>query len=361
MERINRPNDNLREILSISHIEQICNRHGLPQPQDITPEGRGNEKVIYHLDHRFVLAFCWSSKILHVDVESLAVLEEIEAMPTPRVIIQMEKAPEHQVPYMIMEQCPGIRLDKLWDKTGHKQRLQVLEALGAGMGRYHTVVAAEVKKIADELSLSHCVLDLTKRPWQERPWQDAERRARIVADRLGQLSACLSFFGLEASTVMKQLEAHYTRRFSQPWRSFIDAGLVHGEPWAEHFIIKENEEGYCLSGCVDFEQVFIADSLHEMVFLYVSMLGLNREYYQAFKRGYERFFAFPEDAEEELRLAAVDFDAWSLVELSRAIEQPPVSGWLRGWVEKHFHRLRGWLGLSKRIDRAMFRREIGPY
>jgi aminoglycoside phosphotransferase (APT) family kinase protein len=361
MERINRPNDNLREILCQSHIERICNWHGLPQPQEIIPEARGNEKVIYYLDHHFILAFCWSRRILQSDIESLAVLERIDAMPIPGVIAQIKEAPDIHVPYIIVERCPGTRLDELWNKTSHTQRLQVLEALGAGMGRYHTVGGAEVTKVADKLSLSHCVLDLTIQSWQERPWQDAERRAQIVADRLGQLSACLSLFGLEASTVMKQLEAHYTQRLSQPWRSFIGVGLVHGEPWAEHFIIESTEEGYRLSGCVDFEQVFIADSLHEMVFLYVSMLGLNGEYYQAFKRGYEHFFAFPDDAEEELRLAAIDFDAWSLVELSRNIEKPPVSGWLRGWVEKHFHRLVGWLELSKRIDRAMFRREIGPY
>jgi len=221
------------------------------------------------------------------------VLERIEAIPTPKVIAQMQKCPELQVPYMIMEQCPGIRLDALWDKTSHTQRLKILEALGTGMGRYHTVGRAEVTKVADKLSLSHCVLDLTNQSWQERPWQDTERRARTVADHLGRLSACLNFFGLEVSIVMKQLEAHYTRRFSQPWRSFIGVGLVHGEPWAEHFIIEKKERGYHLSGCVDFEQVFIADSLHEMVFLYVSMLGLNCEYYQAFKRGYERFLPFP--------------------------------------------------------------------
>jgi aminoglycoside phosphotransferase (APT) family kinase protein len=352
MERINRPNDDFREILSRSHIEQICNRHGLPQPQEIIPEGRGNEKVIYYLDHHFALAF----GVTKGDIETLAVLERIEAIPTPKVIAWMEEDPDVQGSYMVTERCPGIRLDALWDKITHKQRLQVLEALGAGMGRYHTVGAAEVKKVADELSLSHRVVDLN-----EQPWQEDERRTRMVADGLGRLSACLSFFGLESSAVRKQLEAHYTQRLSQPWECFIVPGLVHGEPWAEHFIMEETEQGYRLSGCVDFDEVLIADSLSEMVFLYVSMLGIDREYYQAFKRGYERFFAFPENAEEALRLAAIDFDAWSIVELSKSIDGPHVPGWLKGWVEKHFYRLQGWLGLSKRVDRAMFRWEIGPW
>jgi len=190
----------------------------LPKPQEIIPEGRGNEKVIYHLDRHFVLAFCLSTGV-EVDIEPLAVLERIEAIPTPRVITWVEQDCDLHVPYMITERCPGTRLDKLWDKTEHKQRLQALEALGAGMGHYHTVGTAEVKKVADRLSLSHRVQDLSNQPCQ---WD--EHRARTVAEGLGLLSAYLNLLGLEATLVIQRLEEHCAERLSQHW-FMVNLGL----------------------------------------------------------------------------------------------------------------------------------------
>jgi len=108
--------------------------------------------------------------------------------------------------------------------------------------------------------------------------------------------------------------------------------------------------------------VSIADALSEVVVLYVSILGLDREYYRAFKRGYECFFVFPQYAEETLRLAAIDFDAWALVTLSDHMKpHSPIPDWERTWVKKRLHRLQGWLEGVQKIERAKFRREIGPW
>ena len=355
MERIGRPGDDFREKLSRSDIERICERHGLAEPREITPEERGNEKVIYYLDDHLLLAFCLSDDI-RTNVEALAVLEQIEAMPTPRVIAWLEDDPDLRVPYMIVEKCPGTRLDLLWEESGHAERLQLLAALGNDMGYYHTTSLSDVKKVAEKLSLSQRVADGV-----EVRRQMSEMRVQKITDSLGQLAARLSRLGLEASSTVKVLEAHYSQRLSQPVTHFIEPGLVHGEPCAEHFFVERTQDGFRLSGCVDFEEVMIADSLGEIVAQYVSILALDREYYDAFKRGYQHFFAFPLDAEERLRLAAIDNDVEAILFLLHSMETRPEWSFATPWVRGHLRRLQGWLGEFKKIDRAMFRKDIGPW
>ncbi|UCH51022.1 MAG: phosphotransferase [Chloroflexota bacterium] len=355
MEGIGRPGDDFRQQLSRSDIEQICKRHDLVEPREITPEERGNEKVIYYLDDHLLLAFCLSDDI-RANTEALTVLEEVEAMPTPQVIAWLEDDPHLRVPYMIVEKCPGTRLDLLWEKLGHEQRLQLLEALGNDMGYYHTVSLSDVKKVADKLSLSHRVDDAV-----ETSLQMGKMRLQRITENLEHLTVRLGRLGLKASSTVKMLKAHCSQRLSQPVTHFIEPGLIHDDAWAEHFFIERTQDGFRLSGCIDFEEVRVADSLSEIVAQYVSMLALNHDYYDAFKRGYQRFFAFPPDADERLRLAAIDNDAEAILFLLHSVETRPEWSFATPWVRGHLRRLQGWLGESQKIDRAMFRKDIGPW
>jgi aminoglycoside phosphotransferase (APT) family kinase protein len=354
MERIDRPNDDFRERLSRSHLEEICSRHGLPLPQDVRPEHRGNEKVIYHLDEQFTVAFCITDDVQR-NVESLVVLHEVSPMPTPRVLAWMKEDPATGVPYIVMERCPGIRLDELWEALDPRERLAMLEALGAGMGRYHTVSGTDARQAADKVSLGHVVHDAG-----ERPLRRVEEWARLVYENLGQLADRLGLLGLDASSIERGLEARGADWLSHEMAEFVGPGLIHEEPWAEHFYLERSEGGFRLSGCVDFEEVNIADPLCEVATLYASVLGLDREYYEAFKRGYERFFQFPTDHEQTVRLACVLFDAWALVWLTERVPEP-IPKWWREWVEQRFRRLAGWLGQAQPVSRAPFRRDIGPW
>jgi aminoglycoside phosphotransferase (APT) family kinase protein len=354
MERIDRPNDDFREKLSPAHLEAICSRHGLPLPRNVRPEHRGNEKVIYHLDEQFTLAFCVTDDVQR-NVESLVVLNELPLMPTPRVLAWMKEDPATGVPYIVMERCPGIRLDELWDVLGPRERLAMLEALGAGMGGYHTVSGTDARQAADKVSLSHVVHDSS-----EQPLRRVEDWARLVYDNLGQLADRLGLLGPAASSVEQCLEARCAEWFSHNVRGLVEPGLVHDEPWAEHFYLEKSEEGFRLSGCVDFEEVNMADALSEVATLYASILGLDREYYEAFRRGYERFFQLPRNHEEAVRLACVLFDAWALVWLTARVPEP-IPKWWREWVEQRFRRLAGWLGEAQPVSRALFRRDIGPW
>jgi aminoglycoside phosphotransferase (APT) family kinase protein len=354
MERIDRPNDDFREKLSRSHLEGICARHGVPPPREVRPERRGNEKVIYHLDEQFTLAFCVTDDVQR-NAESLVVLHELSLMPTPRVLAWTKDDPATGVPYIVMERCPGIRLDELWEVLDPRERIAMLEALGAGMGRYHTVSGTDARQAAERVSLSHVVHDASGRPLGR-----VEEWARLVYDNLGQLSDRLGILGLDASSIEQGLEATCAEWFSREMKAFVEPGLIHEEPWAEHFYLEKSEGAFRLSGCVDFEEVNIADALCEVATLYASVLGLNREYYEAFRRGYERFFQFPTDHEETVRLACVLFDAWALVWLTARVPEP-LPQWWREWAEQRFQRLAGWLGEAQPVSRALFRRDIGPW
>ena len=118
-----------------------------------------------------------------------------------------------------------------------------------------------------------------------------------------------------------------------------------------------------MSGCVDIEGIQIADAINEITVSYVSMLGLSREYYQSFKKGYEKFFKFPDDDEELIRLSAIDSDAWCLVELMNHTREPlnSIPNWKRYWIEKTYLRLQGWLNRDQKVARALFRQDIGPW
>lgn len=100
-----------------------------------------------------------------------------------------------------------------------------------------------------------------------------------------------------------------------------------------------------------------------MVTLYVSMLALDSGYYEAFKQGYERFFAFPADAEDILRNAAIDFDMGAVLWLLGQMEDRPNAWgtWAIPWVAGHWCRLLGCLHPSESIHRALFRVDIGPF
>jgi aminoglycoside phosphotransferase (APT) family kinase protein len=351
-------------------IERICIQHGLPRPQKIVAEERGNEKTIYYLDDRLLLAFGPHSDICSC-AEALTILEHIEEMPTPRVIAWTKEDPELHAPYMVMERCPGIRLDNLWKTTNLQQRTQFLEDLGTAMGHYHTVNAAKVKEVADRLSLSHRVA-IRAEPTRigvflggiARDFRNllSANEAHASFD-WPQLAERLTGLGLQASPTIDLLRAHYAQNPQQPEEHFIGPGLVHGEPWAEHFFMEDSRDCFRLSGCVDLELVTIADSFHEITFPYVSMLALESEYYLAFKRGYECFFAFPADAQERLRYAAVNFDTDAILWLLDQMESRPNAwgDWATPWLAGHWCRLLGWLDPSKKIHRAMFRVDIGPF
>ena len=48
MERVDMPNDDFREKLTVADIERVCRAHNLPTPKTIASERRGNDKVAYH-------------------------------------------------------------------------------------------------------------------------------------------------------------------------------------------------------------------------------------------------------------------------------------------------------------------------
>jgi hypothetical protein len=115
MKRISRPGDDFRERLSRDDVDRICKSHGLPTPSVVVPERRGNETVAYHLDNTYFLSFGLSDPTQR-KVEVLHILEHLQSMPTPRVIAWSESDPKLRVPYMIVEDCPGRRLDLLWSE-----------------------------------------------------------------------------------------------------------------------------------------------------------------------------------------------------------------------------------------------------
>jgi hypothetical protein len=348
MERIGRPEDDYREKLTERDFARICLTHGLPRPNQIIPEHRGNESVCYHLDGRLFIAFVICEDI-HANVEILSLYDGIKEIPTPRVIAWVEEDPELGVPYVITERCPGHRLDALWKSATPKERIGILEAFGAGTARYHTVSAQALTEHAQRLGLAHRVEHIQRLPEIDPPPIDSLSR---LPDRLRRI-------GIEEDGIVKRLESHFTRT-SREQGAFIAPGLVHGEPCAEHFIMQELDTGFCLSGCVDLD-VCVADPIGEITSHYVSMLGINPAWFRAFRRGYERFFPFPPNAEERLRLEAVEHDLGNVLWLLNTMETRPEWAFADVWVAGHLRRLEGWLDSAKRIDRALFRQDIGPW
>lgn len=349
MERIGRPEDDFREKLTEGDIRRICEVHGLPPPTEIIPEYRGNENVCYHLDGKLFIAFVISEDI-HWKVDSLTLLDAINEIPTPHVIAWSENDPELHVPYMIVERCPGHRLDALWRHTTAEQHIDILEAFGADTGRYHTVSSTVLRERAHKLGLAHRVRHIE---------QPESRDDSSPVDSLPTLAVRLRRIGVEENGVIKMLEAHFSRT-TRKQDDFIAPGLVHTEPFAEHFFIQATETGYRLSGCVDLN-FGVEDSLGEITSHYVSMLSLESAYFDAFRRGYERFFSFPPDAEERLRFAAIEHDLGNILWLLDTMEDRPEWAFATVWVSGHLRRLEGWLDPAKKTDRALFRADIGPW
>ena len=349
MERIGRPEDDFREKLTESALTRICEAHALPRPTEIVPEYRGNETVCYHIGNGLFIAFVICEDI-HWKVEVLSLLDGIEEIPSPRVIAWSESDTELNVPYMIVERCPGHRLDFLWRATTAEQHVSILEALGAGTGRYHTVSATALKDHAHSVGLSHRVRHI------EEP---ESRDAPSPLEALPTLAARLRKIAVEVNGLVKKLEAHFSRT-TRVRQDFIPPGFVHTEPFAEHFFLEETGTGYRLSGCVDLN-CDVRDPLGEITSHYVSMLSLGPDNFNAFRRGYERFFPFPPDAAKRLRIEAIEHDLGNVLWLLDTMEHNPAWSFATVWVSGHLHRLEGWLDPTKRTKRALFREDIGPW
>jgi|TARA_Y100000310_G_scaffold344658_1_gene458613 hypothetical protein len=355
MERIGRPGDDFRERLSRADIERICNSHGIRNPAKIIPEPRGNETVAYHLDDTYFLSFGVNDPTQR-KVEVLRILEHIDSMPTPKVLDWSPQDPDLHVPYMIVERCPGVRLDVLWGKCKQQDRVRLLRSLGSAMGRYHTTTLVDAKAAARTVGLDQWVVDDSK------PTSlSTVESHRKQQDSLRHLSDRLKRLGLDGSSLTASLEAHYAGDRAESDAPFVGPGLIHTEPVAEHFIIERTVDTFRLSGCIDLEECAIADSFNEIVKMYVTMLALDESYLTAFREGYEQFFPFPSDAEKRLWAGAIDSDLSNTLWLLAAMATKPEWSFATHWVAAHMQRLEGWLDVRKRTDRALFRKDIGPY
>lgn len=355
MDRINRPGDDFRESLTRDDIERVCTRHGLSKPKDVVPEHRGNENVAYHIDGAYFLAFGISDDTRR-KVEVLKIFEHLPAMPTPKVIGWSERDPELHVPYMILERCAGSRLDEVWELCGDEERLRLLECVGLSMGRYHTTTLEDAQAAGRLAGFERWVVDNLG------PRRQRAGSTRLEAEQsLKSLAARLSRWQINGSALAAILENHYAGGPPDADAPFISPGLIHTEPYAEHFFVTKKDDAFTISGCVDLEECMIADSFDEIVEMYVSMLGLAEEYFTAFRNGYEKFFPFPSDARQRLLAAAIDHDLRNVLWLLDTMEKKPEWSFATCWLAGHLQRLTGWLDESKRVRRALFRKDIGPW
>ncbi|MHC5034029.1 MAG: phosphotransferase family protein, partial [Planctomycetota bacterium] len=333
MEPIGRPGDGFRETLTRGDIERICSRHGLPPPRGIIPEPRGNENVAYHLDGSYFLAFSIGDDTRR-KVEVLRLFEQVDMMPTPKVIGWSEEDATLQVPYMILERCPGERLDVVWEQCSPADRLSLLESLGSAMGRYHATTLADAEAAGRKTGMGRWVVDAA----DARRQSAREARCRAM-EGLESLGERLDRWGIAALPLAQALKGHYARSMPSPDAPFAGPGLIHTEPWAEHFFMERTRTGFRLSGCADLEECCVADSLGEIVQMYVSMLALEPQYLSAFRKGYERSFPLPRDAERRLRAAAVDNDLLNVLWLLDKMENRPEWSFAAPWLAGHVRRL----------------------
>ena len=360
------PNDDFREKLAPADVERVCGAHNLPIPKTIVSERRGNDKVAYHLDERYFLAFVLGGD-MREEIDKIAILSHVGRMPIPRMVAWSEREPVLGVPYYIQEECPGTRLDLLWQKTDAEERVRLLEGLGYGMGYYHTVTAPDLVQARNELSLNHIARYL------DEPLPPVDERSSLQKEvkNLLPLAARLSSLGIDADEVMDEVRERYVEKMRSPCTGFVQPGLVHEDPLEEHCFVEQTDEGYRLSGCVDIEGILVSDGIHDIGGAYASMLALDRKYYEAFREGYEQFFPFPPDAEDQLHFAAITDEIWGLTmltagytaDLKSEIEWPdtPLADWAMRWTKNRFRRLQGWLDEAKQLDRALFRPEVGPW
>jgi hypothetical protein len=355
VERIGRHNDDFREKLSRADIVRVCESHGIRPPGKIVPERRGNEVVAYHLDDTVFLSF-GISDCTQRKVEVLNILQHVETIPTPRVLGWSEQDPHLQVPYMIVERCPGSRLDTLWKQCSPDEQLQLLGALGRDMGWYHTTTLQDVQAAARTAGIDQWVSDEEDaRVRRSRAFrQEAQGALETLCERLNR-------WEIDGTSLAALLEGHYASDLPAPGIPFVGPGLIHTEPAAEHFLVEKTDNDFRLSGCVDLEECAIADSADEIAGMYASMLALDDKCLSAFREGYEQFFPFPSDAEERLRIAAVDHDLWATLWLLDTMEKRPEWAFAAFWLAGHVKRLEGWLDERKRVRNALFREDIGPW
>jgi len=283
------------------------------------------------------------------------ILDRIEAMPTPKVVTWSERDSDLDVPYMILERCPGERLDVLWGQCRQEDRVRLLRSLGSAMGRYHTTTVEDAKAAARKAGFEQWIVD------DSRAKPPSAHSRRETLDSLQRICERLKRLGLDGSPLAALLEAHYAGDLPRSDAPFVAAGLIHTEPVAEHFIVERTEGTFRLSGCVDLEECAIADSFNEIVKMYVTMLALDEKYLAAFGEGYEQFFPFPLDAERRLWAGAVDNDLGNTLWLLDAMETSPEWSFATHWVAGHVQRLEGWLDERKRTKVSLFRKDIGPW
>ncbi len=257
---------------------------------------------------------------------------------------------------MILERCPGSRLDTLWEECPPDEQLNLLGTMGSSLGRYHTTTLEDVKTAARAAGVEQWVMD------DEIPRaRKAKEFRHEMQSSLEHLCERLNRWEIDGSSLVALLEDHYVGDLPAPDVPFVGPGLIHTEPVSEHFLIERTDNTVRLSGCVDLEECAIADSFDEIVEMYVSMLALDEKYLSAFSAGYEQFFPFPSDTERRLRSAAVDHDLGNILWLLDTMEKRSEWSFATCWVVGHIQRLEGWLDERKRIKTALFRKDIGPW
>ena len=257
---------------------------------------------------------------------------------------------------MIVERCPGSRLDMLWEECGPEERLRLLRAQGESMGRYHTITLADAQAAARRAGVEQWVVDASEH-------QSCRARAfrREAPNSLEHLGTRLEHWGIGGSSLAALLEEHYACGLPAPDEPFVGSGLFHTEPFAEHFIVERTGNAFRLSGCVDMEECAIADSFDEIVEMFVSILALDERYLAAFREGYEQWFSFPSDAERRLLAGAVDHDLSNVLWLLDTMEERPEWSFARSWLYGDLQRLEGWIDNQKRVDKVLFRKDVGPW
>ena len=356
MERINRPEDDFRETLTLDQINEICTANGLPAPAKIEPERRGNEKVIYHLDDTYSLQFMATQE----DVDDLLLLGHFDEYPSPAVLAWCENDASVETSVLITEKCTGDRLDVLWNRTGDAERLQLLEDFGSAMARYHAIDPQRVVSTAEAQGLSHRVTDT-----RENPVGSLDGRRRSVENGIDSIEGLLRFLDPNSTDVMPALNRHLR---TKPCSQLLPVGLVHGEPWAEHYLISLAASTYTLTGAVDISGLKLRDPASEIVIIHASILDHSDAWFSAFRKGYDKVTPSPDNAASRLHGLAIDFGAWALLSLSGEWDGSdylkrghPYSDWYKRRAADQYLRLRVWLGLEGGSHDVLFRADIGPW
>jgi len=362
---VGRLNDDVRAKLSVAKIEQICRLHGLPKPVRITPEPDGNDAVVYYLDTTAVLSFHCHRKIFTEIHEGLRIMEGFDEFPSPRLIAIEEEDDDLGMPYIIAERCPGERLDRLWVRSGHPERLDIAKALGEGMARYHKIDIGTFRSRTRAVSLEH-------RAGYEVKTNTQTYRTNVqkIAERVSRTFEVISALGLDCATIARHVESHLAQCMTKEWRPFAGIGLCHEGAWPDHLFIRQTGPGPVLSGCIDFEEFPFADSLGELGTLYCSILGTDDSYVDAFIGGYRKYFDLPADAAQRMREEAIEEELGCLDHMTKGIEidsssltwrEKPVADWLKRWISHRCDRLEGWFDQAKRVTKPLFRGQVGPW